>query len=212
MGPGATCDNTVQRPSRTTLDIVQIVSGQRAQSPNASPKCPVESQTKQWKRKTDLPVLELQPAKRQHKSILGAMQEELLARAIQSIDHIVTLDNIIFIQERLILLRDASFALGNHDNITSKYKAQQQDMCCLRGLERSWSFIGFSGTDERWVKSLWRVYAGRFYGQYINERNTYSLRKQKENLPHPIETYIDLCWPETITPRCRSASQNAMTA
>jgi hypothetical protein len=134
------------------------------------------------------------------------MQEELLVRATQSIGDIVTVDNIIFIHERLALLRDSSSLQGKQIDYTQGNAGHQQD------LKRLWGCIGFHEKAERWAKSLQRACAGIFYGRYIDEREAFNKWNTNATLLHPIEMYVDVCFPETIIRRGAVATERAIAA
>jgi len=55
-----------------------------------------------------------------------------------------------------------------------------------------------------------RIFAGLFYGQYVNDRQAFDERKKNWNLPHPIEMYLDVCSPETVVPDSEVASKQAI--
>jgi hypothetical protein len=53
---------------------------------------------------------------------------------------------------------------------------------------------------------------GRFYGQYIDERQAFDERKKKGTMPHPIEMYVDVCSPETVIRNGEVPSEQAIAA
>jgi hypothetical protein len=53
---------------------------------------------------------------------------------------------------------------------------------------------------KRWERCLQRMYAGLFYGQYIDDRQAFDGRKKKGNRRHPIEIYVDMWSPKTVIP------------
>lgn len=148
-GPAEAGDGTVQDSTSTALDVAQTVQvGEQPQNqedilPSPNPNADSESSAKSCpgrrKRTSDYSTPEPQPEKPRKRSTADQVQEELLARATQSIDDTVTIDNITFVHERLALLRPE----GAHADDTSRKEPQQQDTDRRQGLKKLWDCIGF---------------------------------------------------------------------
>ncbi len=171
----------------------------RKRKPNPSPPEP-ESE----------PESEPEPERPKKRSTADQLQEELLAKASKLMDDSVTVHDIMFVLERFALRGDFIATRGDHADHTDHDEPQQQDPDRRLGLKKWWNGLGVHKNGERWEKCLQRVFAGLFYGQYSDERDAFNERKEKGNLPHPSELYVDVCSPGTIIPDGELPSKKAI--
>jgi len=92
-----------------------------------------------------------------------------------------------------------------------------------------WLCIGNNAKKERWATALRRIYQAEFFGQYLEERARFdNWKAQKaerakrcrttleetvaEPPSHPLEEYVDLCFPGTILQEGDDMSEEVMFA
>ena len=227
-------DGIIQDSTSMILDVVQMTEvDEQSQarrdlvsspSPSPDPQSLTTPRTRQGKRKPTPPTPEPEPTKRQRTSKSDTMQLQLLAKTTRTIKDIATLDNIIFVWERLALLRAAGDSQEGFVKDQSQHEPPQQYLCRRQHLERLWMCIGVNQKTERWAKSLKRICEGTLVGLYNDERERFDERKRQRNLfpaiygdgeesglslPDPIEEYVDLCFPETVMRPGEAASSDA---
>ena len=134
----------------------------------------------------------------------------------QKIPDLASFETVVFLWDRLRLLSDSASDLGQIDDHQSRYKASMQSSPRRQRLEMLWSRIGANAKNERWNTVLRRIYQAEFFGQYLEERARFdNWKAQKaerakrcrttcteetdaEPPSHPLEEYVDLCFPKTI--------------
>jgi len=221
--PAEAGDGAVQHSTNRSLDVAQAVHAEEPpqtpedvsspSSPNADSQPSAKSHPpRRRKRMPDPSTPEPEPEKPKKRSSADQVQEELLAKANQLMDAPVTVHDIIFVLERFALQRDSIATRGDHADHTDQDEPQQHDPGRRPGLKKWWDGLGVHEKGERWEKCLQRVFAGLFYGQYVDERQAFDEQKKKLNLPHPIEMYLDVCSPETIIPDGELPSEHAIAA
>jgi hypothetical protein len=215
-------DGAVQHSTNTALDLAQAVHAEEPlqtredvsspSSSNADYQPSTKSRPPRRKRMPDPSTPEPESERPKKRTTADQVQEELLEKANQLMDDSLTVHDIIFILDRFALQRDSIATRGDHADHTDQDEPQQQDPDRLPGLKKWWDGLGVHENGERWEKCLQRVFAGLFYGQYVDERQAFDERKKKGNMPHPIEMYLDVCFPETIIPDGELPSEQATAA
>jgi hypothetical protein len=192
----------VEEPPESQEDISSPPSS------NTDSQSSAGSRPRGRKRTADTSTPEPESEKRKKKSTADRDQEALLERATRSIDAMLTVQDIIFAQERFALLRRLTATQGDHDDDADQHESLDRK----RGLRWWWSGLGLHEKGERWEKSVQRVFAAHFYGQYVDDREAYDEQSIKGNLSHPIEMYVDVCSPETIIGEGETPSESTVVA
>jgi hypothetical protein len=215
-------DGAAQDSISATLDVAQAAHTEelpRTHEDVSSPsshtigfKSSAKSRPLRRKRTLESSTPEPNPEKCRKRSTADRVQEELLAKANQLIDALVTVDDIIFALERFALVRDSVAVREDHAGDIDQHEPQQQDPDGRPGLKKWWDGLGVHEKGERWEKCLQRAFAGLFYGQYVDDRQAFDEQKKKGNLPHPITVYLDVCFPETVIPDGEVPSEAAIVA
>jgi hypothetical protein len=178
--PAEAGDGTAQDSTSTALNVVQTVQvGEQplTQEDVLSPpnrNADSESSPTSRKRTSDSSTPEPQPEKPRKRSTADQVQKELLAKATQSIDDTVTIDNIMFVHERLALLRSA----GGHADDTSQKEPQQKDTDHRQGLKKLWDCISFHERKDgirAFNESVWDAFMA---STLTKEKHSISGRKR----------------------------------
>lgn len=230
-----TCEGSSQIPASILPNFAQTaeiekqahIQGDVLPPQSSNPR--TESDTKpapqRKKQKQNISTCEREPAKRLRGLTADEVQVELLAKVTRTIKDIVTVDNIMFVWEQLALLRARDTSDGDHIEGPSQYQ-MPPPLCKRQHLERLWRNVGTEMTSKRWTKGMRRIRYGSLIVEYKRDKEAFvEWNNQKRfiqaassgsgedasPLPHPIEEYLDVFFPETITPYGAVYRQEAKT-
>jgi hypothetical protein len=229
-----TCHNTEEEPANRDLGSPQIEDDESVHSQSdgllsttasSEPSSPIEPQTLKRKREARS-LTKPQPFKRQQKPKANSDCHLLPENITGRIQDIATLDDIVFLWERLRLLSTSTPSCSKRatDQNPSPYKSSLQILPRRQRLEMLWLCIGDNEQSERWATVMKRICQAEFFGQYLAERARFKQWKEHKELgriiidgkeedalppSHPLPEYVDLCFPETILRDGEVASQVA---
>ena len=192
------------------LQTQQDVPSPASPSPEPQPPAGPPSLKRKQKRKP-------QTAKRQRRSKGSLDVDPLPEDVTRRVHDIATLDDIVFLRERLQLLSSTRHSDQRHiHQDTSRSGTSLQTSPRRQRLEMLWSCIGDNKKAERWARVLQRICQAEFLGQYLDERSRFTQwqeekQRQKrdgadcratldnagEEPSHPLAEYVDLCFPPT---------------
>jgi hypothetical protein len=125
----------------------------------------------------------------------------------------------------LWLLREQDVTKGSHFEDRDQHVEPLPVIGRQKHLKGLWNSIVVHDNTTRWTKSLRRICQSCFYGQYFNESQAFNERQrglceaayheetQSISLSqHPIEEYLDVCFPETTLVHGDIACRDAIEA
>jgi hypothetical protein len=229
-----TCESISQIPASILPNFTQTAKVERQahiqgdvllpQSPSTRTESDNKSTPQRKKQKQNISTCEREPAKRLRGLTADEVQVELLAKVTRTIKDIVTVDNIMFVWEQLELLRARDTSDGDHIEGPSQYQ-MPPPLCKRQHLERLWRSVGTETTSKRWTKGMRRIRYGSLVVEYKRDKEAFVEWNNQKSfflaassgsgedaspLPHPIEEYVDVFFPETIMRHGEVASQHTI--